>query len=154
MISKLFNKNSKLLKTPYRFFSKELTFLEMVETFYKEAASYTDIPTDCLALIKNPNAVLKLNIPIIRDDGTYTTVEAYRCHHKMHKLPCKGGTRISPHVDQNEVEALAFLMSLKLAIVEVPYGGGKGGLKMDQNDYSKDEIERIIRRYTIELVRY
>lgn len=71
----------------------------MVETFFKEAASYTDIPPDRLALLKNANAVIKLNIPLVRDDGTYTTVEAFRCHHKMHKLPCKGGTRLSHHVD-------------------------------------------------------
>lgn len=108
----------------------------MVETFFKEAASYTDIPPDRLSLIKNPDSVIKLNIPLVRDDGTYTTVEAFRCHHKMHKLPAKGGTRLSSHVNQNEVEALAFLMSLKLAVVEVPYGGAKGGLKLDQNEYS------------------
>lgn len=71
----------------------------MVETFFKEAASYTDIPPDRLALLKNANAVIKLNIPLVRDDGTYTTVEAFRCHHKTHKIPCKGGTRLSEHVD-------------------------------------------------------
>lgn len=108
----------------------------MVETFFKEAASYTDIPQDKLALIKKPNAVIKLNLPLVRDDGSYTTVEAFRCHHKMHKLPCKGGTRLSDHVDQNEVEALALLMSLKLAVVEVPYGGAKGGIKINPADYS------------------
>lgn len=71
----------------------------MVETFFKEASSYTDIPPDRLALLKNANATLKLNIPLIRDDGSFTTIEAYRCHHKQHKLPVKGGTRISPEVD-------------------------------------------------------
>lgn len=126
----------------------------MVETFFKEAASYTDIPPDRLALLKNANAVIKLNIPLVRDDGTYTTVEAFRCHHKMHKIPCKGGTRLSSHVDQSEVEALALLMSLKLAVVEVPYGGAKGGLKMDPAKFSKSETERLMRRYTIELTKY
>lgn len=71
----------------------------MVETFFKEASSYTDIPPDRLALLKNANATLKLNIPLVRDDGSFTTVEAYRCHHKQHKLPVKGGTRISEEVD-------------------------------------------------------
>lgn len=107
-----------------------------------------------MALIKNANAVIKLNIPLVRDDGTLTTVEAFRCHHKMHKMPTKGGTRLSMAVDQNEVEALALLMSLKLAVVEVPYGGAKGGIKIDPAQYSKNEIERIMRRYTIELVKY
>lgn len=82
-------------------------------------------------MLKKPDAVIKLNIPIVRDDGTYLTVEGFRCHHKMHKLPCKGGTRLSNHVDQQEVEALAFLMSLKLAVVEVPYGGAKGGININ-----------------------
>lgn len=91
---------------------------------------------------------------MIRDDGSYTTVEGYRCHHKQHKLPVKGGTRISPEVELQEVEALAFLMSLKLAVVEVPYGGAKGGIRINQNDYSKAEVERIVRRYTIELAKY
>jgi len=155
MFLKNLNKYSSRLTKYQKFnFSKRVTFLEMVETFFKEAASYTDIPPDRLALLKNPNAVIKLNIPLIRDDGTYTTVEAFRCHHKMHKLPCKGGTRLSSHVDQNEVEALAFLMSLKLAVVEVPYGGAKGGLKVDPSAYSQGEIERLIRRYTIELTKY
>ena len=62
--------------------SKEQSFLEMVETFFKEASSYTDIPSDRLALLKNANATLKMNIPLVRDDGSFTTVEAYRCHHK------------------------------------------------------------------------
>ena len=103
----------------------------MVNQFFKEAAKHTDIPKDRLNLLRNPNATLKLNIPLIRDDGTYTTLEAYRCHHKHHKLPLKGGTRVSPLVELDEVEALAFLMSLKLSVVEVPYGGAKGGICMD-----------------------
>lgn len=95
-----------------------------------------------------------MNIPLIRDDGSFITLEAYRCHHKQHKLPTKGGTRISPLVELDEVEALAFLMSLKLAVVEVPYGGAKGGICMDQSKFSQKEIERVVRRYTIEMVKY
>lgn len=126
----------------------------MVNQFFKEAAKHTEIPQDKLNLIRKPNATLKLNIPLVRDDGSYTTFEAFRCHHKQHKLPTKGGTRVSTGVEMDEVEALAFLMSLKLAVVEVPYGGAKGGICMDQSQFSKAEIERVIRRYTIELVKY
>ena len=93
------NARKSMLKRPQYGFAKQASFLEMVETFFKEAASYTNIPPDRLALLKNANAVIKLNIPLVRDDGTFTTVEAFRCHHKMHKLPCKGGTRLSQHVD-------------------------------------------------------
>ncbi len=104
--------------------------------------------------MKDANATLKLNIPLLRDDGTYTTIPGYRCHHKQHKLPVKGGTRISPLVELDEVEALALLMSLKLSVVEVPFGGAKGGLAMEQSKFSKKEVERVIRRYTIEMAKY
>lgn len=103
----------------------------MVNQFFKEATKHTSIPADRLNLIKAPNATIKLNLPLIRDDGSFITLESYRCHHKQHKLPTKGGTRISPLVELDEVEALAFLMSLKLAVVEVPYGGAKGGICLD-----------------------
>ena len=126
----------------------------MVNQFFKEASRHTEIPQDRLQLLKNPNATLKINIPLIRDDGTFCTIEAYRCHHKHHRLPLKGGTRLSPLVELDEVEALAFLMSLKLAVVEVPYGGAKGGIQMDQSKFSRAEVERVMRRYTIELVKY
>jgi len=95
-----------------------------------------------------------MNIPFIKDDGTYMTVEAYWCHHKQHRLPTKGGTRLCSSVNLDEVEALALLMSLKLATVEVPFGGAKGGIKIDPKDFSKKEIEWIIRRYTIEMTKY
>ncbi len=97
---------------------------------------------------------MKLNIPLIKDDGSYMTIEAYRCHHKQHRMPTKGGTRLCDSVSQSEVEALALLMTLKLAVVEVPFGGAKGGLKMDPKKFSKGEIERILRRYTMELAKY
>ena len=146
----------RLTKIPMFSFSGQdgQSFLEMVETFFKEASIHTGIASDKLQLLKNANSTIKINIPLLRDDGTFETIEGFRCHHKQHKLPTKGGTRISPLVDLEEVEALALLMSLKLAVVEVPYGGAKGGLKMDQSKYSRAEVERVIRRYTIELTKY
>lgn len=132
----------------------EPSFLETVETFFQQAVSYTNIRPDMLELIKKPNTTIKLNIPVVRDDGTYCMIPAFRCHHKQHRLPVKGGTRIAESVDLEEVEALAMLMSLKLAVVEVPFGGAKGGLKMDPKKFSKNETERIMRRYTIELAKY
>ena len=132
----------------------EGTFLENVELFFNKAASHTRIPKDYLSLLKGANATLKMNIPLLRDDGSFTSIEAYRCHHKQHKLPVKGGTRISPDVNLEEVEALACLMSFKLAVVEVPFGGAKGGIKMDQTKFSRKEVEKVIRRYTIEMGKY
>lgn len=158
MLSKSLNllkKSSlKLPKTSFSQTSSEQSFLEMVETFFKNAASHTNIPQDRLSLLKDSNATLKMNIPLLRDNGTYCTIPAFRCHHKQHRLPVKGGTRIAMDVDLDEVEALALLMSLKLSVVEVPFGGAKGGLKMDQNKFSKNEVERVLRRYTIEMAKY
>lgn len=156
MLRKLFGKKS-LRCLPLARFSDlegEPGFVEMVQQYFDRAASFTSIPEDALRVIKVPDSTLKINVPFLRDDGTYDTVEAFRCHHSRHRLPAKGGTRISEHVDQNEVEALATLMSFKLAVVEVPFGGSKGGLKMNPREYSKQETERIIRRYTLELAKY
>lgn len=158
MLRKLVRSYRLMRNTPLVKFTSESeddsTFLQNAEQFFTAAASNTDIAPDYIALLKNPNATLKLNIPLLRDDGSFTSIEAYRCHHKQHRLPVKGGTRISIECDLEEVEALALLMSLKLAVVEVPFGGAKGGLKMDQSKFSKREIERVLRRYIIELCKY
>lgn len=129
-------------------------FLETVQSFFKQASSHTKIAADQLALIEKPDITIKMNLPIVMDNGTYKMIPAYRCHHKHHRLPMKGGTRIAPNVDIEEVEALAMLMTLKLATVEVPFGGAKGGLCMNPRDFSKSEMERAIRRYTLELAKY
>lgn len=134
--------------------NEEPSFLHMVEQFLNNAIVHTNIPKERIELIKVPNASLKLNIPLVRDNGTIEMIPCFRVHHKHHKIPLKGGTRLNELVDLHEVEALATLMSMKLAVVEVPYGGSKGGLKMDPKKYSKKEIERVLRRYTIELCKY
>lgn len=134
--------------------NNEPSFLAMVGTFFNKAIQHTNIPPDRAELLCTPNAVLKLNLPLVRDNGSIEMIPAYRVHHKHHKLPLKGGTRLNEHVNLDEVEALATLMSLKLATVEVPYGGAKGGLRINPRNYSKGEIERLLRRYTLELSRY
>lgn len=87
------------------------------------------------------------------DDGSLRTVTCYRAQHSTHKLPCKGGTRYSDHVDLQEVEALASLMTFKLAIADVPFGGGKGGIKINPRELSSGELERVTRKYTMELIK-
>jgi len=77
----------------------------------------------------------------------------FRAQHSTHVLPTKGGTRYSEHIDLQEVEALASLMTFKLAIADVPFGGGKGGVKVDPRKLSKGELERVTRRYTMELIK-
>jgi len=80
-------------------------------------------------------------------------VTCYRAQHSTHKLPVKGGTRYSPHIDLQEVEALASLMTFKLAIADVPFGGAKGGVKIDPKTLSSAELERVTRKYTMELIK-
>lgn len=96
---------------------------------------------------------MKFTIPLVRDDGEIESVTAYRAQHKMHRLPVKGGTRYSNAINISEVEALACLMTLKCAVVNLPFGGAKGGIKFNPKDYSAREIESLTRRYTLELAK-
>lgn len=90
---------------------------------------------------------------MVRDDGTIKVVSAYRAQHKTYRLPTKGGTRLSFKMDSEEVEALAFLMTLKCSILDLPYGGAKGGIAIDPKKYSRREVETLMRRYTLELAK-
>lgn len=97
--------------------------------------------------------MVRFNIPLRRDNGKLETITCYRAQHSTYKLPVKGGTRYSDHIDLQEVEALASLMTFKLAIADVPFGGAKGGVKIDPRKYSQAEIERVTRKYTMELIK-
>ena len=129
------------------------SFFESVEKSFHKAAEFTKWDKGLLDLISACNAVYRMRFPLKREDGTIEVIEAYRVQHSHHKSPCKGGIRFSMAVDQDEVMALAALMTYKCAIVNVPFGGGKGGLKIDPKKYTVYELEKITRRYTSELIK-
>ena len=132
--------------------SKQAKFFESVQRNFDRAAAHTNIHPGLLAQIKVCNAVYQMNFPVKIGDS-YQVIEAYRVQHSHHRLPTKGGIRFSHLVDQEEVMALAALMTYKCAIVDVPFGGAKGGVKVSPRAYSAEELERITRRYTVELIR-
>lgn len=128
-------------------------FFEQVTQYFNEAARFTDYPDGLLDQIRSCNSVCRFDFPLRRANGTIEVIHAWRVEHSQHKMPVKGGIRYSPDVNEEEVMALAALMTYKCAIVDVPFGGAKGGVKIEPRDYTIEELERITRRYTHELVK-
>ncbi|MES2123529.1 MAG: Glu/Leu/Phe/Val dehydrogenase [Gemmatimonadota bacterium] len=129
----------------------EPSFLAQVDAAFDRAAAYTTHDPTLLAQIKSCNAVYYISFPLRRDDGTIEVIHAYRAEHSHHRMPTKGGIRYSMGVSSDEVMALAALMTYKCALVDVPFGGAKGGIRIDRTKYSQGELERITRRYAFEL---
>ncbi len=132
---------------------KHYSFFGAVERSFDKAAKFTKWDNGLLNQIRQCNSVLQLKFPIKRDNGEIEVIEAYRVQHSHHKTPCKGGIRFAAEVNQDEVMALAALMTYKCTIVNVPFGGAKGGIKINPKKYSVGELERITRRYTSELIK-
>lgn len=130
----------------------KINFFDQVNATFDRAAALTGHPEGLLNQIKMCNGIYYMTFPITRDDGTIEVIEGWRAQHSYHRLPVKGGIRFAPVADEDEVMALAALMSYKCAIVDVPFGGGKGAVRIDRTKYSDAERERITRRYTHELV--
>lgn len=132
--------------------TKHLSFFESVNRNFDKAAAYTSIPKGLLEQIKVCNAVYEMTFPV-KIGNTYQVIEAFRVQHSHHRLPTKGGIRFSHLVNRDEVMALAALMSYKCALVDVPFGGAKGGVKISPRKYTEEQLEKITRRYTTELIR-
>ena len=120
--------------------------------FFDHAAQFTNHPTGLLDQIKACNSVYRFRFPIRKASGI-EVIDAYRVEHSHHKTPTKGGIRYSDMVNEDEVMALAALMTYKCAIVNVPFGGAKGGIKISPQNYTIAELENITRRYTVELIK-
>ncbi len=128
-------------------------FFESVSRYFDRAAKYSELERGLLQQVKACNSVYRMRFPVRQDDGSIKVVEAYRAEHSHHRLPTKGGIRFSRKVTQDETIALAALMTYKCAIVGVPFGGAKGGVRIDPNAVSEGFRERLTRRYTAELIR-
>ena len=133
--------------------SQGASFLAQVEQSFDRAASLTAHDPSLLTHIRECASVVRFSFPLRRDDGSLETIHAWRAEHSLHKLPTKGGIRYADNVDAEEVMALAALMTYKCAVVNVPFGGGKGGIRIARERYSEGELQRITRRYAFELVR-
>jgi glutamate dehydrogenase (NAD(P)+) len=131
---------------------REHSFFSDVLSYFEKAARCTEHPRGLLDQIKYCNSVYRMKFPV-RLKRRIDVIVAFRVEHSQHKLPVKGGIRYSTAVNQDEVMALAALMTYKCAVVDVPFGGAKGGVQIDPRKYSELELQLITRRYTSELVK-
>lgn len=127
-------------------------FFKDFSQFFDHAAQFTHHPKGLLEQIKACNSVYRFSFPFRRGDD-FEVIHAWRVEHSHHMQPTKGGIRFSDMVNEDEVMALAALMTFKCAIVSVPFGGAKGGVAINPKNYTTAELETITRRYTVELIR-
>ena len=133
--------------------SEPTGFLDNVNRAFDKAAAFSGFAPGLLEELKAGNALYRFEFPLRHADGSLTVIQAWRAEHSHHKLPVKGGIRYSADVNEDEVMALASLMTWKCAIVDVPFGGAKGAVKIDPKTATVGQLERVTRRYTHELVR-
>lgn len=128
------------------------SFFDNVSIYFDQAASFTEYPKGLLDQIKVCNSVYSFKFPVRTSSG-YEVISGWRAQHSHHKLPVKGGIRYSDDANEDEVKALAALMTYKCAVMDVPFGGAKGAVKINPKNYTVEELEQITRRYTSELIK-
>ncbi|MFP4322926.1 MAG: Glu/Leu/Phe/Val family dehydrogenase [Anaerolineales bacterium] len=128
------------------------SFRENVRMMVNEAFQLMSLPLGIPQQIQAIKSVIKVQFPVELSDGKVHTFTGWRAVHSEHRLPVKGGLRFASYVNQDEVEALAALMTYKCAIVNVPFGGSKGGLAVDPRLLTEDDLEHVTRRFAIELI--
>ncbi|MFC3957176.1 Glu/Leu/Phe/Val family dehydrogenase [Halovivax cerinus] len=124
---------------------------ETLRSQLQSAADHIDVEPDVLDRLGHPERVLEANLTVERDDGTLARFPAYRVQFNGDRGPYKGGIRYHPDVTRDEVIALSGWMTYKCALVDIPFGGGKGGIVIDPKEYSDDELERVTRAFATEL---
>lgn len=128
------------------------SFFDNVSIYFDQASSFTQYPKGLLDQIKVCNSVYSFKFPVRTSRG-YEVISGWRAQHSHHKLPVKGGIRYSEDANEDEVKALAALMTYKCAVMDVPFGGAKGAVKINPKNYTIEELEQITRRYTSELIK-
>jgi glutamate dehydrogenase (NAD(P)+) len=131
--------------------SEEANPFESLQEQIDDAAAYLDVAPDVLTRLKHPQRVLETNLSVELDDGSVEVFKAFRSQFNGDRGPYKGGIRYHPGVTRDEVKALSGWMVYKCAVVDIPYGGGKGGIVVDPDDYSESELERLTRSFAVEL---
>ncbi|NEU59062.1 Glu/Leu/Phe/Val dehydrogenase [Halorussus sp. MSC15.2] len=131
--------------------SEQANPFESLQEQIDDAAEYMNVGDDVLNRLKHPERVLETNLSVETDDGDVEVFKAFRSEFNGDRGPYKGGIRYHPNVSRDEVKALSGWMVYKCAVVDIPYGGGKGGIIIDPDDYSEDELERITRSFAKEL---
>jgi glutamate dehydrogenase (NAD(P)+) len=132
-------------------FQEQLNPFEIAKQQFNRAADYLDLDPSMRHVLETPKRQLIVSIPVKMDGGDVQVFEGYRVQHNVARGPAKGGIRYHPNVSLDEVKALATWMTWKCATVGIPYGGGKGGVICDPKRMSKDELERLTRRYAFEI---
>src|SRR5947207_876555 len=130
---------------------EELNPFEIAKQQFDRAADYLDLEESMRNVLRNAKRRLIVSIPVRMDGGETKVFEGYRVQHNIARGPAKGGIRYHPNVSLDEVKALASWMTWKCATVGIPYGGGKGGVVCDPKSMSKNELERLTRRYAFEI---
>ena len=131
---------------------KKPTFLENVDMMVNDTIDRIKIDPNISKILKTCRSVIQLKFPV-KIKGEIEIFHGWRAVHSSHRLPVKGGIRYSTDVNQEEIEALASLMTFKCAVVDVPFGGAKGGLLIDPKKYDVESLERITKKFARELIR-
>jgi glutamate dehydrogenase (NAD(P)+) len=130
---------------------EDLNPFHIAQTQFDRAADYIQLNTGMREVLKTPKRQMVVSIPVKMDDGSLAVFEGYRVQHNVARGPAKGGIRYHPDVTLDEVKALAAWMTWKCATVNLPYGGGKGGVRVNPKTLSLGELERLTRRYATEI---